>query len=109
MELENQPDNTPDSVTAIILNPQANTVLCVARETRQFLAMWTDIDAALVALSRQQESEWMLIGYDGAEAEQELLFQVVSGSAPGQLDGYVVNPGTDDERKRRVAALPLTA
>jgi len=103
MRLENQPDN----VTAIILNPATNSVLCVARQGQQFLAMWTDVEAALVALARQQEFEWTLVGYKGAE--QELLFQIIGGSVPGQLDGYVVNPGTDDEQKRPVETLALAA
>lgn len=103
MKLGNQPDN----VTTIILNPKTNDVLCVARKGQQFLAMWTDIGAAIVALAHRKEAEWTLVGYQ--DADQELLFQIIGGSVPGQLDGYVVNPGTDQEQKRPVETIALAA
>jgi len=103
MKLENQPNNT----TSIILNPKTNKVLCVTRNGKQFLAVWTDTSAALVALSRRKEDEWTLVSYK--DADHTLLFQIVSGSVPGQLDGYVVDPGTYGEQKRLVDTITLAA
>lgn len=94
-------------ITALILHATKKEVLCVQREGKQYLAMWTSIEPALAALANQTDAAWTMVAYE--TVNQNELFHTISGGVPGRLEGYVLNPNTANEARIRVARLPMAA